>query len=201
MSQSCAITTCKRVSRALCNCCHQNLCRDHLNEHDDLLNAQLNPLADGINKLGDQLTTISAEQILSQSHEKLNQWRQDAYKTIDHLYEQKYEEVGRFISQKIHEQQEEIVQNQFKIGRLMHEREATVDHIDALTLNIQNIEEQIKEIEQIPVRINIRPLVVDDSIIDIVETNPNQLNLSNLPPVYQTIKRSDNNSRVLATND
>ncbi|CAF1564779.1 unnamed protein product, partial [Rotaria sordida] len=54
MSQPCAIDGCKRTSRALCHCCQQDLCIFHLNEHNDLLNSQLNPLVDEINTLGDR---------------------------------------------------------------------------------------------------------------------------------------------------
>ena len=61
MSELCAITTCKRASRALCYCCQQGLCMQHLKEHNDLLLSQLNPLVDQINGLGDQLKAINIE--------------------------------------------------------------------------------------------------------------------------------------------
>lgn len=51
MSQWCAFVTCKRVSRTLCQCCNQYLCRDHFIQHDDLLNLKLNSLVDQINEL------------------------------------------------------------------------------------------------------------------------------------------------------
>ncbi len=57
-SQPCEICGPKRTSRALCNCCQQYLCRDHLKEHDDLLNDQIEPLVDNINQLADQLKQI-----------------------------------------------------------------------------------------------------------------------------------------------
>ncbi len=64
MSQRCAIQDCKRASRTLCQCCNQNLCRDHFNEHDDLLNSQLNPLTDEMNVLSDRLRAINIDKII-----------------------------------------------------------------------------------------------------------------------------------------
>ncbi|CAF1256035.1 unnamed protein product [Adineta steineri] len=62
MSQPCAVKDCQRTSRALCHCCNQDLCRIHLNEHDDLLNSQLNPFADELNQLHEQLNHINIEE-------------------------------------------------------------------------------------------------------------------------------------------
>jgi ribosomal protein L32 len=58
-SQSCVICGSKRQSRTLCNCCQQYLCRDHLKEHDDLLNDQIERLVDDRNQLADQLKPLN----------------------------------------------------------------------------------------------------------------------------------------------
>ncbi|CAF3941370.1 unnamed protein product, partial [Rotaria sordida] len=59
MSHSCSITTCKRASRFLCDCCQQNLCIHHLNEHNTLVISELNPLIDDINLLNNRLNLFN----------------------------------------------------------------------------------------------------------------------------------------------
>ena len=64
MPPPCSNETCKRKSRALCHCCNKNLCLDHLKEHYDLTNSQLNLLVDEINTLADQLLVLNIMKLL-----------------------------------------------------------------------------------------------------------------------------------------
>src|ERR1700722_12462051 len=121
-SQPCAITSCKNASRALCNCCNQYLCRSHLNEHDDLLNSQLNPLADEINILGDRLNAINIQQKIGEHRRKLDQWRVDSHKMIDRFYEQKCKELDQHIAEIINKEREYIAQMRSKVARLMEKQ-------------------------------------------------------------------------------
>ncbi len=61
MSRSCNINMCKRRCCVLCHCCNKNLCFNHLKEHRDLIQIQLNPLVNEINLINDQLMTLNAE--------------------------------------------------------------------------------------------------------------------------------------------
>src|SRR5689334_12955101 len=97
MSQSCAILTCKRTSRALCQCCNQYLCRNHFIEHDDLLNFKLNPLVDQINELADRITGFNINQLRNYPLEKLNKWRDDCHRSIELYYKEKCQELNHFI--------------------------------------------------------------------------------------------------------
>ena len=98
MSQPCAITACKRTSRALCYCCQQSVCLQHLKEHSDLLVSQLNPLVDQINHIGDQLKSIDIENKTHDCRKKLEQWRMDCHKKIDDFFEQKNQEINQQIA-------------------------------------------------------------------------------------------------------
>ena len=75
MSQLCGVNKCSRTSRGLCDCCTQNLCLQHLNEHNTSLISQLNPLTDEINALGDRLNTITIQKTVDGYHRKLEEWR------------------------------------------------------------------------------------------------------------------------------
>ena len=103
---TCAIVNCKRVSRALCHCCQQNLCIIHLNEHNDLLNSQLNPLTDEINTLGERLKTLNIQDIVGDCRQKLEQWRQDCHKKIDQFFEEKLQEIDLLVAKKLDGQRE-----------------------------------------------------------------------------------------------
>ncbi|CAF4750729.1 unnamed protein product, partial [Rotaria sp. Silwood2] len=87
-SRPCVFNECKRPSRALCICCQQYLCRDHLKEHYDLINSQLPSLADQINALSDQFN--NSVLLESSGLTRLQQWREDAHRTVDQFYETKY---------------------------------------------------------------------------------------------------------------
>src|ERR1700722_1220537 len=186
-SRPCAISTCKKESRTLCNCCNQYLCRPHFSEHDDLLNSQLNPLADEINILGDRLNAINIQQMIGDSREKLDKWRIDSHEMVDRFYEQKCEELDRCIAKIINKQREDIAQMRSKVARLIEKQEATRDKIDSLTSSIRSAERMVENIQQTCVQVDIRSLVIDDSLIHIEESSVNEFDLASLLPAYKTI--------------
>ena len=73
MSQPCAVTKCNRTSRGLCDCCAQNLCLQHLSEHNASLISQLNPLTDEINLLDNRLISIDIKTLTERSRQQLEQ--------------------------------------------------------------------------------------------------------------------------------
>ncbi|CAF3717922.1 unnamed protein product [Rotaria sp. Silwood1] len=93
MPPPCVIETCKRKSRALCHCCSKNLCLDHLKEHDDLINSQINTLVDEINTLDNQLSTLNVDEVIDKCRQKLDKWRHDCHIIIDRFYEEKCQEL------------------------------------------------------------------------------------------------------------
>ncbi|CAF4753638.1 unnamed protein product [Rotaria sp. Silwood1] len=73
MPRTCAIEKCKRKSRSICSCCNKSLCHDHLKEHDDLNNPQLNPLINEFNKLDEQLKSSNTDKLTGDCRQKLVQ--------------------------------------------------------------------------------------------------------------------------------
>jgi hypothetical protein len=199
MSQFCAVTKCNRASRWLCDCCQQNLCLQHLNEHNASLISQLNPLTDEINALGDRLKTLNIQKIVGSGREKLEQWRMDCHQKIDCFFEQKVKELDRLVDQKAKKQQEGIIRIKSKVAELIREQETTRQDIDSLTSNIRRLERNMDKIEYTCVQIIARPLVIDDSFIYVKDINA--LDLSSLSSVCKTIDRPAGSRRAIYSND
>ena len=198
MSQPCAIAICKRFARTLCHGCNQNFCREHMTEHDLILNSQLNPLSDDINALGERLKTINLEKSKGDSHEKLEQWRVDCHKMIDFYFEQKRRELDRCIVKRMEKQREEIAQVRMKLSELMREQEATHKDIDSLTHIVRDLEREINQIEKTSLQVDVKSLVLDDSLIQIENLEANRFDFSCLSSVHKTINYPRDNWAPLA---
>ncbi|CAF0936454.1 unnamed protein product [Rotaria sp. Silwood1] len=201
MSQLCAITTCKRLSRTLCYGCNQNFCREHIIEHDLSLNSQLNPLSDEINALSERLKSINLEKSIGDSYEKLEKWRVDSHKTIDYFFERKYQELDRCIAKKMDKQREEICLMRIKISELIQGEEATHKDIDSLKSTLLGLEREMNKIEQTSFQIVIKSLVIDDSLIYIEHSDINRFDLSSISPLYKTLNYTRENWAPLACNN
>ncbi len=199
--QPCAIRDCKRASRTLCHCCNQNLCRDHFNEHDDLLNSYLNPLADEINALADRLTAINIDKITNNSRQKLDQWRIDCHQIIDQFYEEKCKELHRYANDNIDEQRKAIADLRSKMTELIEKQETTKNDINSLTSAIRTLERQLNEIEHIRLQVDIRPLMIDKNLIQVVRLKKHQFNLLKLPPPHLTISRANGYDSLATSSD
>jgi len=201
MSQPCAVNNCKRVSRTLCHCCEQNVCRDHFNEHVDLLNSQLNPLTDDINALSDRLTAINIDKIANNSRQKLDQWRMDCHKIIDRFYEEKCHELDQCVTESIDKQRKEIADVRSKMTRLIENEETTNSDIDSLTSTIRNLEEKMNEIEHVRVQVDVHPLIIDDCLIQIGKSRVHEFDLMSLSSPYRTIERGHSSWNALTSSD
>jgi hypothetical protein len=201
MSQQCAVTKCNRTSRGLCDCCQQNLCLQHLNEHNASLISQLNPLTDEINALGDRLKTLNIQKAVGGCHQKLEKWRMDCHRKIDHFFEQKSKELYRLFDEKVQKQQEGIVRIQSKVAEVIREQETTRQDIDSLASTIRQLESNMNKIEQMCFTITTRPLLIDGTLISIRETTECELDLSTLTPIYKNIDRPAESQVIITSND
>ncbi len=201
MSQLCAIPKCERNLRALCDCCKQNLCIQHLYEHNASLVSQLNPFTDEINTLGDRLNRLNLEETTRDCREKLEEWRLDCHRKIDHFFEQKCHELDRLIAVKIDEEREKIIHIQGKLTKLIRDQEATRHDIDILTSTIRDLEKEMNNIEQAHFRIDTRSLIIDDTSVQIKEICEHDFDPSALSSVYQTVVRPEGSWYAVAAND
>jgi hypothetical protein len=100
MTDPCKIPQCTRPSFALCNCCEKQICKFHINEHSELLLAQLTPLVDKIDALNNELQSFDINQTNIDSRVKLEHWRTEYHRKIDLFYEKKCEELDQCIVKK-----------------------------------------------------------------------------------------------------
>jgi len=201
-SQTCAICGPKRTSRALCNCCQQYLCRDHLQEHDDLLNAQVEPLVDNVNQICDRLQQIDINYLLQPIRIELDQWKQSAFQTIERIYEEKSNEINHLLTKQLENLRKQTEQIQKTLSELIRQKDATNEQIEFLITKIQNIEKEINDFENKSIDLNIYPLVLNDNYIHFnTEQENDDNNQLILTPVIQTIPSSLNNSDCVASND
>ena len=201
MSQPCAIEDCKRASRAICHCCNQNLCRDHFVEHDDLLNSQLNPLADEINTLADRLTAINIDGITSNCRKKLDQWRIDCHKKIDEFYEEKCKELDRYANENVNEERKAVTNLRSQMSELIEKQETTKHDINSLTSGIRTLDRQMSEAENIRIEMNIHPLILDNRLIEITRAKTHQFDLLNLSSAYLTMNKIGIHDYEMASSD
>ena len=200
MPPPCFNEACKRKSRALCHCCNQNLCRDHLNEHCDLPNSQLNYFVDEINTLADQLMVLNVE-INDKHYKKLDKWRDDCYTMINHYYEKKHQELQERYMERVEKYGKEIDQIKEKINDLICEEEATHEDIPALKASINDIKHNIKQFEEKSIIVGTHPLIIDEDLIQIEKFTSNEIDISTLPPPFRTIDCSDEGCPVIASNN
>ncbi|CAF3405103.1 unnamed protein product [Rotaria sp. Silwood1] len=201
MFQSCSINKCTRTSRGLCDCCQQKLCLQHLNEHNATLLAQLNPLTDQANTLGHRLKTLNIHTAIANSRQKLEQWRQDCYRKIDCLFEQKCQELDQLVNETVNQKQEELNRIHSKITELIYAQETTGQDIDLLKSAIRQLETNMNSIEQTYFTINTCPLILDDTFISITKTIEKGLDLSTLSLAYKTIVCPEGSFGSLTGND
>jgi replication fork clamp-binding protein CrfC len=157
-SRPCATNKCEISSCAVCHCCQNNLCLDHLKEHKDQLNAKLSPLANHINTSLDILEHFSATSL--PSFKLLEQWRDEAHQTVEQFYERMRHEL--FEKKKL-KPQKKLHETRDTLDNLIRKQGATRENIDLLTTDIHSIEEEINDLQNI--HINLRPLVIDDNLI------------------------------------
>ncbi len=159
-SRSCSISECKHSSRALCICCNQYLCIEHLKDHSDKQNdSQLTSLTAEINILSDHFhhTSLVEPYFLK----TLDQWRTDSHRTIDRFYETQRRHFEQFIQENRDKQRKEIDHLRLKILDLIREQNATQDDIQLIKDSIQLIEKDFNDLQHL--QCNIRPLVIDFS--------------------------------------
>ena len=123
-------------------------------------NAQVNPLVDQLNAAPDQLLKINVDDIISSCRQKLNKWRDDCHKEIDHLYEEKCEELRQRCMERLDKQRKDIDQMKLKTNKLIQEQEATFEDIPSLQATINDIKRSVDQFEKKGILVNVQPLAI-----------------------------------------
>lgn len=154
----CVIDKCELVSLALCQCCKQDLCIDHLNEHAQQRNKNLLPLMDRIN-----LLTARFEEFVQSEKSPVKQlkiWREQAYKVVNEFYEKKSRELTDHVFERNRIQIDQI---QESITALLRKKGGAQQDIERLSRSLDEIEEFLQKTPHLTVELP--ALVVDDTCI------------------------------------
>lgn len=195
--RSCTHPKCQHTSRALCVCCNQYLCLEHLKEHSDKQNdAHLPSLMAELNVLSDRLHHVSLVEPFFLAN--LDKWRADAYRTIDRFYDKQRRDFQEFIQENQEKQRKELDYLRLKINELTHEQNATEDDIHLIKNTIKLIEKNLNDLPHL--QCNIRPLVIDENIASLRSGSTTKEILPLARP-YRTMNIIDDSYCWMATND
>jgi hypothetical protein len=98
-------------------------------------------------------------------------------------------------------QREEISRMRTKLSELIQEQEATHKDIDSLTSTVRDLGREMSKIEQTSFQVEIKSLVLDDSLIQIEDSDITRFDLSSLSPIYKSINYPRENWAPLACNN
>ncbi|CAF0975846.1 unnamed protein product [Rotaria sordida] len=167
MSEKCVIDNCRHIQRALCKCCKQDLCYQHLWEHNDSIISQLNLLKNEIHHVNYRFKTLNIPEIIKAFQKQIKQWRINSYIIIDRLYDQKRQEFTEYIEENVGKQCEYMDQLQKQIDEFIEIEDGDQQEIKFIKSNINDINEKIDRIEKAICPITILPLAIDEHSIQI----------------------------------
>jgi len=173
---------------------------DLADEQYDEYDNSLNDLADRVNSLNDRLATSNIENMMSESRQKLDEWRKDSYSLIDRFYEQKYREFDRHVAGIVDKQRKEINRIRSNIATLIHKQDILHKDIEYITTTARQLEQEIDETKDKYLQLNIHSIEINNNLIHIQEPN-DMFNPSIIPPPVKTIQYLDDSSKILCTNE
>ena len=189
MSTNCSISSCKRVSYALCHGCRQNFCREHMLKHSESTQLQLKPLQDKIDQMNNVLNGINLENLYDTFYQQFDEWRRKSHQMIEIYFEEKVNHLDKYIKGKIERLNKDLDEIETKSSSYMHEQETTHEQIQLLRLDIRSLQRDINKIKNNDFQIQIYPLKIDQNLINFNEL----IVLPQLGPVYRVIDHKDEN--------
>jgi prefoldin subunit 5 len=148
IKQKCELNDCNRAASTLCYCCKKSICTRHFTEHIEAVRIQVDPLANTINTMVENIQNLTIESFTEKPLEKLNQWKCDMHQLIDEIFSSKSKEIEelveinkeKFLEYK-KEQWENIMKIQEEVRQLVEDGDATFQQIELLKNQLAKIEE------------------------------------------------------------
>ncbi|CAF3199423.1 unnamed protein product [Rotaria socialis] len=197
----CTVSECNRESCALCRCCEENYCLQHLIAHTGSRKRALNCLNDEINKLDQQIKILNIQPAIENCRQKFEQWRVECHNRIDKYFERKIFQFHRFIDEKIDDQRTEIHRLQSEVDELINRHELNDQDFNSLRSIINDVGIEIDYVKKIYDQVNIDPLPIDDNLISINKPNNFKLNPSSLSIIDAAINHPQGSYGALAGNE
>jgi hypothetical protein len=183
-SQSCSVHQCHSFPHSVCNHCDHHFCDDHSNEHENRCSQTLPYLTHTIDKLIVRISSVEPYCL-----EQLEQWRKEAYQSIDRYYYIKRQDL---IETKQENLKKELDNLRNKLDELVPEEDSVHDQLKQINHDIQLIEVKLIELEHL--RLKLRPLVIDENLVAIQQLFP-------LPHAYHTLHLKAGNESAIGTNE
>lgn len=203
MSQMCIISACAEPSFTVCNCCERPMCKSHITEHYNFLTDHWNNIVNDIKVLDECIKSFDASQATIESREKLEQWRAECHEKIDQMFEKKSQELDQCVKLRVDQQKQNLEQLQSKLPHMVGEKQTTLSSGDlsSLILTVDQLKRDMIRIQQTHIQIRSCPLMLEDSMLQIIETIRPPIDIANLPPVCKTLEHSSKSYCVMASND
>lgn len=167
LSGKCSIDECGHKLRSICKCCKEELCYQHLWQHNELLMSQLNLLKEDIHQINHKLQSISIQQSIFSVREQLKQWRIDCYTAIDTLCEKRCREFNEFLNLNVLKQRGNITNLQQRIEEFIQSEDGNQHDINFIKSNLHNLNGIMDKLKKSDFPITLRPLTVDEDLIQI----------------------------------
>jgi hypothetical protein len=178
--KSCEIESCQRISATLCRHCNKNVCRRHFDEHADQLLQELDPLGDCINELGQKISSFCVKEYKQKEFDKLMQWRDEAIQNINDLYELKKQKLDLLLqdneevfSQRTTSYSEVLDTLMNETAALVKAGDVTFEQLQILKRKLNALEDSVNHTHSRLVYCDIKPLLVDDTLVLLHATGNN----------------------------
>ena len=183
----CATPKCKHKPHSVCPCCDKKLCDGHLKEHENLKNPQLNPLVDQMNSLENRFKSSNKLFLMGNCREQIDQWYKNSHELLEEFYKKKCEELDEVCQNKLEQQQHQFDEVRSKLNQLIELKETNQLEDKSKSTSIDNLRMQLEQIEKTTFKIDFHPFTIDSTWILFEEPNFNQIQISNLLDVHQSI--------------
>ncbi|CAF3421452.1 unnamed protein product [Rotaria socialis] len=147
VKQRCQLEGCTRAASTRCYCCNKSVCTRHFTEHIEAVRAQIDPLADEINRTVEKIQGLTIDHLTKTPRAQLDQWKAGMYQLVDDIYFEKSQEMDTLIEQNKeefvdHKKQhlEMIMKIQDDVKQLVEDGDATFEQVQLVKAQLINVE-------------------------------------------------------------
>lgn len=196
----CSKESCTRPSEGACYSCKKKFCREHLKQHEDSMNADLDRLAKEMKSVSNRYTLIDPQQLVNECGQRLDKWRNDCYEQINRVYEEKCEELLQDWSQRVNKPRKHIDVMESKLNEIVRKKKPTHEEIQQVTETIRYIDLQIKDIDQKGIQMAMPSFVIDKNSKPSKESNIEEVGGFQLESSYKSVDCSTRSGAAIAAN-
>lgn len=162
-----------------------------------MINSQSDSDDNMVNLYNSRLKAFNIDEIVNDTHNKLDQWRNDCHKIIEDFYQQKLQDLNSYIDEAKNQYEIKKQHVQSNLNLLKEQQHKNEENKDLIKFTISSIERDLSEIEQTSIQINLRPLVLDNDYFHIEK----EFTLRNISMDCPKFVYTELSSSAVASND